>query len=194
MLSLLVLILLFIYMYKKRSSYNPYDVKYSHSSYYDCSFTKRETCTEEILDILRPVAGYKRILTDLCLTDELGRTGGADVVMIHESGIYVIYSGNFPGVISGNPEGRYWIQSFREGWFLSCRNYLYNPFLEISGFWTGCSGSLKTCPGFLIIPLRFSERRVCWLRPDIWEKTVSPCLFMGFLRLWRIYSAITDGF
>ena len=82
MLSLLVLILLFIYMYKKRASYNPYDVKYSHSSYYDCSFTKRETCTEEILDILRPVAGYKRILTDLCLTDELGRTGGADVVMI----------------------------------------------------------------------------------------------------------------
>ena len=130
MLSLLVLILLFIYMYKKRASYNPYDVKYSHSSYYDCSFTKRETCTEEILDILRPVAGYKRILTDLCLTDELGRTGGADVVMIHESGIYVIYSGNFPGVISSNPEGRYWIQSFREGWFLSCRNYLYNPFLE----------------------------------------------------------------
>ena len=32
------------------------------------------------------------------------------------------------------------------------------------------------------------------LRPDIWEKTVSPCLFMGFLRRWRIYSAITDGF
>ena len=77
-------------MYKKRASYNPYDVKYSHSSYYECSFTKREICTEEILDILRPVAGYKRILTDLCLTDELGRTGGADVVMIHESGIYVM--------------------------------------------------------------------------------------------------------
>ncbi|WP_455618780.1 nuclease-related domain-containing protein [Eisenbergiella sp.] len=146
MLSLLVLILLFIYMYKKRASYNPYDVKYSHSSYYECSFTKRETCTEEILDILRPVAGHKRILTNLCLTDESGRTGGADVVMIHESGIYVIYSGNFPGVISGNPEGRYWIQSFREGRLLSCRNYLYNPFLENKRILDRMQWELKDMP------------------------------------------------
>lgn len=130
MLSLLVLILLFIYMYKKRASYNPYDVNYSHSSYYECSFISRETCTEEIMNILGPVAGYKRILTGMCLTDEKGRTCSADTVMIHESGIYVIYSGNLPGVVSGNPEGRYWIQSFREGRLLSCRNYLYNPFLE----------------------------------------------------------------
>ena len=146
MLSLLLLLLIFIYMYKKRASYNPYDVKFSHSSYYECSFLQREPCTEEILGILRPVAGYKRILTDLSLAEEQGSTGSADVVMIHESGIYVIYSGNFPGVISGNPEGRYWIQSFREGRFLSCRNYLYNPFLENKRILDRMQWELKDMP------------------------------------------------
>ena len=72
-------------------------------------FTKRETCTEEILDILlRPVAGYK-VLTDLCLTDELGRIGGgADVVMIHESGI-LQFIPEFPGSDLEQSGGRYWI-------------------------------------------------------------------------------------
>ena len=89
-----------------------------------------EKCTEEVLRILEPVAGHKRILKNVFLQGEKDGRAGADVVMIHESGIYVIHSANLEGVIAGNPQGRYWKQTFREGWLLACRNYLYNPFLE----------------------------------------------------------------
>lgn len=130
MISILFLILIFIWFYKKRTSYNPYDISLSHSSYYECAFCREEKCTEEVLRILEPVAGHKRILKNVFLQGEKDGRAGADVVMIHESGIYVIHSANLEGVIAGNPQGRYWKQTFREGWLLACRNYLYNPFLE----------------------------------------------------------------
>lgn len=130
MIYILFLILIFIWFYKKRTSYNPYDISLSHSSYYECAFCREEKCTEEVLRILEPVAGYKRILKNVFLQGEKDGRAGADVVMIHESGIYVIHSVNLEGVIAGNPQGRYWKQTFREGWLLACRNYLYNPFLE----------------------------------------------------------------
>ena len=130
MIYILFLILIFIWFYKKRTSSNPYDISLSHSSYYECAFCREEKCTEEVLRILEPVAGYKRILKNVFLQGEKDGRAGADVVMIHESGIYVIHSVNLEGVIAGNPQGRYWKQTFREGWLLACRNYLYNPFLE----------------------------------------------------------------
>ena len=130
MIYILFLILIFIWFYKKRTSYNPYDISLSHSSYYECAFCREEKCTEEVLRILEPVAGYKRILKNVFLQGEKDGRAGADVVMIHESGIYVIHSVHLEGVIAGNPQGRYWKQTFREGWLLACRNYLYNPFLE----------------------------------------------------------------
>ena len=130
MISILFLILIFIWFYKKRTSYNPYDISLSHSSYYECAFCREEKCTEEVLRILEPVAGHKRILKNVFLQGEKDGRAGADVVMIHESGIYVIHSANLEGVIAGTPQGRYWKQTFREGWLLACRNYLYNPFLE----------------------------------------------------------------
>lgn len=130
MIYILFLILIFIWFYKKRTSYNPYDISLSHSSYYECAFCREEKCTEEVLRILEPVAGHKRILKNVFLQGEKDGRAGADVVMIHESGIYVIHSVNLEGVIAGNPQGRYWKQTFREGWLLACRNYLYNPFLE----------------------------------------------------------------
>ena len=122
MISILFLILIFIWFYKKRTSYNPYDISLSHSSYYECAFCREEKCTEEVLRILEPVAGHKRILKNVFLQGEKDGRAGADVVMIH--------SANLEGVIAGNPQGRYWKQTFREGWLLACRNYLYNPFLE----------------------------------------------------------------
>ena len=100
MISILFLILIFIWFYKKRTSYNPYDISLSHSSYYECAFCREEKCTEEVLRILEPVAGHKRILKNVFLQGEKDGRAGADVVMIHESGIYVIHSANLEGVIA----------------------------------------------------------------------------------------------
>ena len=47
MLTAVILLFLFIWLYRKRSTYNPYEVKYSHSSYYDCTFTGPENVRRE---------------------------------------------------------------------------------------------------------------------------------------------------
>lgn len=127
MLTAVILLFLFIWLYRKRSSYNPYDERYSHSSYYDCTYSGPEKCTERILSVIRQTAGCCRLLPAARMAGEGGRTG-ADLLVIHESGIYAVTSADLSGAISGNPSGRYWIQSFRDR-FPFCRNYIYSPFL-----------------------------------------------------------------
>ncbi len=127
MATVILLFLLVLWHYRKRMVYNPYDEKLSHSSYYEASFAGRQVCTEEIYRIFQETAGHKRLLRNC----RLGEDGGeeAEVLLIHESGIYVASSGNMEGTIRGSATGRYWTQSFREGWLFPCRNYFYNPFL-----------------------------------------------------------------
>ena len=127
MLTAVAFLFLFISLYRKRSTYNPYDAKYSHSSYYDCIFTSPEKCTERICSSIRQMAGCRRLLPAACLSGQEGREG-ADLLLIHESGIYAVSSADLTGAISGNPFGRYWIQSFRDR-FPGCRNFFYSPFL-----------------------------------------------------------------
>ena len=127
MLTAVILLFLFLWLYLKRSAYNPYDGKYSHSSYYDCTFTGPEKCTERILSVIRQAAGTSRLVPASRLTGDRGERG-ADLLLIHESGIYALTSADLSGAISGNPAGRYWIQSFRSR-FPACRNFFYSPFL-----------------------------------------------------------------
>lgn len=127
MLTAVILLFLFIWLYRKKSTYNPYDVKYSHSSYYDCTFTGPEKCTKRIRSAILQMAGYCRLLPASRLSGQEGQAG-ADLLLIHESGIYAVTSADLAGSISGNPSGRYWIQSFRSR-FPACRNFIYSPFL-----------------------------------------------------------------
>ena len=127
MLTAVILLFLFIWLYRKKSTYNPYDVKYSHSSYYDCTFTGPEKCTKRIRSAILQMAGYCRLLPASRLSGQEGQAG-ADLLLIHESGIYAVTSADLAGSISGNPSGRYWIQSFRSR-FPACRNFVYSPFL-----------------------------------------------------------------
>ena len=62
MLTAVILLFLFIWLYRKKSTYNPYDVKYSHSSYYDCTFTGPGKCTERIRSAILQMAGDCRLL------------------------------------------------------------------------------------------------------------------------------------
>lgn len=127
MLSAIILLFLFILLYRKRSTYNPYDERYSHSSYYDCTFSGPEKCTERILSAIRQISGYCRLLPAARLSGQKDQAG-ADLLLIHESGIYAVSSADLTGSVSGNPSGRYWIQSFHDR-FPVCRNFIYSPFL-----------------------------------------------------------------
>ena len=135
------ILLLIILQLKRRDYYNPYDEELSNSSYYDASFVRKEKFTDEICAMLNEMSGYKRLIKNFYFEREI-REGSkrrrktrfvkelAEILLIHESGIFVINSQNLEGSIRGNEAGRYWIQSFRDGWFLGCRNYIVNPFME----------------------------------------------------------------
>ena len=50
---------------------------------------------------LRPLKGYKRFLFNCYLPKEDGETTEVDVILLHESGIYVFESKNYSGWIFG---------------------------------------------------------------------------------------------
>ena len=87
MISILFLILIFIWFYKKRTSYNPYDISLSHSSYYECAFCREEKCTEEVLR-----------LSLIHILDEAAKTGEDTLTMTHDQ--IARYTGSAREVVS----------------------------------------------------------------------------------------------
>lgn len=56
-----------------------------------------------------------------------------DVVLLHESGIYVFESKNYSGWISGSEEQQYWTQTLPAGRGWSQKRRFYNPILQNDG-------------------------------------------------------------
>ena len=83
-------------------------------------------------DELKDVGGYGRILRDWRYLSENGPSS-ADVILLHETGVYVLETKDYGGWISGNPQEEYWVQTLWTGRYTSCQNYFYNPLLKLSG-------------------------------------------------------------
>lgn len=64
-----------------------------------------------IRESLKFLSGYKQILSNLYVPKDDGTFTEIDVILIHESGVYVIESKNYSGWIFGDEERKYWIQS-----------------------------------------------------------------------------------
>ena len=54
----------------------------------------------------------------------------ADIIMIHETGIYVVEAKDYQGWISGNPEEEYWVQTLCASQLTSYKNYFLQPSSE----------------------------------------------------------------
>lgn len=78
---------------------------------------------------LRPLKGYKRFLFNCYLPKEDGETTEVDVILLHESGIYVFESKNYSGWIFGTETQRYWMQTFKNG----SKEYFLNPVIQNRG-------------------------------------------------------------
>lgn len=137
----IVLLITIIWLIKKRESYNPYDESYWGSGYYQSSFTAKKRCTDEICQVLEQLSGHKQIVRDFMFEREIweGRKKRkklkrvpeqGEVLLIHEAGVFVITSYDLSGYISGNIQGRYWVQSLGDSAIGTCINYILNPFME----------------------------------------------------------------
>ncbi len=82
---------------------------------------------------LRTLKGYKRFLFNLYVPKENGETTEADLVLLHESGIYVLESKNYSGWIFGTETQTYWTQTLRSGRGKAKKEQFYNPILQNKG-------------------------------------------------------------
>lgn len=82
---------------------------------------------------LKPLRGYKRYLFNLYIPKDNGETTEADVVLLHESGIYVLESKNYSGWIFGTETQEYWTQTLPASGGRSVKNQFYNPIFQNKG-------------------------------------------------------------
>lgn len=74
---------------------------------------------------LNSLLGYAQKLCNVYVPYK-GRTSEIDVVMLHETGIYVFESKNYSGWIFGDEKGQYWTQCLNP----KTKNRFYNPILQ----------------------------------------------------------------
>ena len=112
---LFVIVVIVIYglqnwQYKKTEYYGQ-----TKNSYLSVLFDKGRLGEFYTYKDLKPLDGYKRYLFNLYIPKENGETTELDVVLLHESGIYVFESKNYSGWIFGTETQRYWTQTLPAG-------------------------------------------------------------------------------
>lgn len=79
---------------------------------------------------LRNLSGYKKYLFNCYLPKDNGETTELDVILLHESGIYVFESKNFSGWIFGTETQQYWTQTLPKGRGKSQKERFFNPIIQ----------------------------------------------------------------
>ena len=79
---------------------------------------------------LKILEGYKRFLFNVYLPKENGETTEIDVILLHETGIYVFESKNYSGWIFGTETQQYWTQTLPVGKGKSQKTKFFNPIIQ----------------------------------------------------------------
>ena len=82
---------------------------------------------------LKALNGYKRYLFNLYIPKNNAETTELDIVLLHESGIYIFESKNYSGWIFGTESQQYWTQTLHVGNGRTQKNLFYNPILQNKG-------------------------------------------------------------
>jgi ribonuclease HI len=83
-----------------------------------------------IYDKLRYLPGYKKFLFNCYIPREEDKTTEIDVILLHESGIYVFESKNYSGWIFGSENQKQWTQSLKSGRGRSRKEHFLNPIIQ----------------------------------------------------------------
>lgn len=156
---LLLIVVFFIIYIVKKSQYEK--TEYYHqtkNSYLKLWFDKGLLGEFYIYKYLKPLSGYKRYLFNLYLPKGNEETTELDVVLLHESGIYIFESKNYSGWIFGTESQQYWTQTLPAGKGRSQKRQFYNPIIQNKGHlkWLQTFLSDQTLPYYSYIV--FSDR------------------------------------
>lgn len=83
-----------------------------------------------IYDRLRKLKGYKKWIFNCYIPKDNGETTELDVILLHESGIYLFESKNYSGWIFGTETQQYWTQTLPKGRGRSEKNRFFNPIIQ----------------------------------------------------------------
>lgn len=82
---------------------------------------------EKIYTILERIEGHKRILANCYLPNGNSGTTEIDLILLHETGIYVFESKNYSGWIFGSEDQQFWTETFRGANGKAQKQRFYNP-------------------------------------------------------------------
>ena len=111
-----------------------------------------EYLTEYIFNS-KNLTGYNKTLHNIYIPYR-GRTAEIDVLLIHETGIYVIESKNYSGWIFGSAEQQQWTQMLNK----NTKNRFYNPIKQNTTHITALSQFLHINKSIMKSFIVFSER------------------------------------
>lgn len=143
--------LLVIYAQFSGSSYK----EASGNSYFQTAFNTGNYGEFLTFHKLEKLPGYKKILTNLYIPKEDGKTTEVDVVMVNAAGIFVFESKNYSGWIFGDEKNRTWTQTLKNGQ----KNRFYNPIWQNNTHVTALKNVIQSVDSELFHSyIIFSER------------------------------------
>lgn len=120
LISLLIIIFLVLRMIS--SSYHKMKIKNSkiyHNGVYNSETDLDLYGEQQTIEILKKVPGHNKILSNIFLDGQQG----IDLLMIHETGIYIFETKDYSGCIYGDEDKKKWIQIDKDG----IKNKFLNP-------------------------------------------------------------------
>lgn len=128
-----ILLIIVVYVIQKNQYEKTEYYQQTHNPYMSVRFNKGRLGEFYTYKYLKSLSGYKRYLFNLYLPKSNGETTELDVILLHESGIYVFESKNYSGWIFGSESQQYWTQTLPAGRGRSQKNRFYNPVLQNKG-------------------------------------------------------------
>lgn len=125
LLTALIIFLLHNSYYRKTEYY-----MITHNPYLKVYFDKGLLGEYLIYKCLKSLKGYKRFLFNVYFPKEDGTFTEVDVIMLHETGIYVFESKNYSGWIFGSEAQRNWTQSLASGQGRTQKTHFLNPIIQ----------------------------------------------------------------
>lgn len=102
----------------------------THTTYFNIRKNKGKLGEFNIYTTLKNLPGYKKFLFNCYIPKPNGQTTEIDVILLHQSGIYVFESKNYSGWIFGHENDDYWTQTLHLGYGKTQKNQFYNPYKQ----------------------------------------------------------------
>lgn len=106
--------------------------KQTHASFLSVRFDKGKYGEYLTYNELKKIDGYKKFLFNCFIPKDDNKTTEIDLIMIHNTGLYIFESKNYSGWIFGSEFKKNWTQTLPNGGKVQ-KEYFFNPIIQNKG-------------------------------------------------------------